>query len=174
MLRTGFLIALSSAPFLALAIGTPTPLPTTIGSPAALAPAPCPNDFDQEPLVMYDVSGYGLAGLIHQHVCVYDNGLVTYGEAGGGTPLFPFSSSADVAYVPVAKVEGFYKELLQFGAFGICDELSFVADAPLITVTVFRGQTDSRAHTYSYYFPLSVASQSVHDHINMFIGDVFP
>jgi hypothetical protein len=172
MLRTGFLIAISSVPFLALAFTAPSQ-PILSGAPA-VAPAPCPNDFDQEPLLIYDVSGYGLAGLIHQHVCVYDNGLVTYAEAGGGTPLFPFGSSADIAFVDLPTVQSFYKELIQLGAFTICDEQSFVADAPLITVTVFRGQTDSRAHTYSYYYPVSATNDVVHNHITTFIGNVFP
>jgi len=174
MLRSTLLIALACTPFVALARPGAAPAPLAASAAPAQIAAPCDNLFDQEPVLVFDVSGYGLAGLIHQHVCVYDSGLVTYAEAGGGTPLFPFGSSADITYVPVEKVRAFQKSLILAGAFSICDEDALVADAPLHTVTVFRGQTDSRAHTYSYWFPISQANTDVHALILAFIDDAFP
>jgi hypothetical protein len=170
MLRTTFFLTIVALPFVA---ASQQQQPILIGPPAAAAP--CPNTLEQEPLLIYDVSGYGLAGVIHQHLAVYDNGVVSISSVSGGTPIFPSANKADLTYVPPATARDLAKSLVQAGARQICDEDIPVADLPLTTVTLFaRGVTDDRAHTFSYWLPLSNESQTVSNLIQAFITTTFP
>lgn len=170
MLRTTFFLTVAALPFLA---ASQPQQPTLIGPPAAIAP--CANTLEQEPLLMYDVSGFGLAGVIHRHLAVYDNGVVSISSVSGGTPLFPSANKADITYVPAATARALLKSVVQAGARGICDEDIAVADLPLTTITIFgRGNTDDRSHTFSYWLPLSTESQTVSGLIQAFITTTFP
>lgn len=155
-------------------IGTSAPPVSQLPIPAPPPPGTCNNIFPQEPLVVFDVSGYSLTGLIHQHLTVYSSGLVSISAAGGGTQLFPFSSKADVAFLQISEVEKLWTKVIQDGAMSICDENAFVADLPLTTITVHRGATNSTARTFSYYFPMSPESNAVANHISEFINTHFP
>lgn len=135
---------------------------------------PCANQWVNEPLVVFDVSGYSLAGLIHRHLTVYNSGLVTIAEAGGGTTLFPFGSKADVTWLQPDETLKLWKSVMQAGAANICDIMEAVSDVPLTTVTVHRGETDSRAHTYSYLLASTPAASNVEQLILAFIQNTFP
>ncbi|QDU84796.1 hypothetical protein Pla163_19100 [Planctomycetes bacterium Pla163] len=176
MLRTTFFLTIAALPFVAASQSQQPQLPappTPIGPP--LSATLCPNTLDQEPLLMYDVSGYSLTGVIHQHLAVYDNGVVSISSVSGGTPLFPSANKADITYIQPTAARALLKSLVQAGARQICDEDIPVADLPLTTITVFaRGNTDDRAHTFSYWLPLSNESQTVSGLIQAFIATTFP
>ncbi|MFN0205628.1 MAG: hypothetical protein ACKVS6_04860 [Planctomycetota bacterium] len=154
--------------------GTSGPITFPPIPPVPVPPSACNNFFPQEPLVVFDISGYSLTGLIHQHVAIYSSGLVSISAAGGGTQLFPFSSKADAVFLQTSAVEKLWNKVIQAGAMTICDENAFVSDMPLTTVTVHRGATNSASHTYSYYFPMSPESTAVANHIQDFINTHFP
>ena len=69
MLRTLALVGLVAAPFLAIAPQQQSGAAVIIGPGVQ----PC-NALQQEPVVMYDISGYTLSGVYHLHLMVYDNG----------------------------------------------------------------------------------------------------
>jgi hypothetical protein len=141
----------------------------------------CSNTLPQEPVLMYDVSGFGLGGQIHLHLGVYSNGLVSISSAPGG-PTFEqsagfggfFEPKAQLVYVDPAVVSELAENLAAVGAFKACDEDAFVSDLPLTTVTVFRGETNSRAHTFSYWTPLTPQTQAVGTLISDFIATNVP
>lgn len=174
MIRSTFLLALAAAPFLALA-----PQQISPGGPTPIGPGPftqpCADTLDQEPLLMFDVSGFTLTGVLHQHLCVYDNGVVSISSVSGGTPLFPLTNKADIAFVTPTQARTLHKQVVQAGAFQACDEPIPVADLPLTTVTVFRaGRTDDRAHTWSYFLPQTPQTQNVENAILAFKNATFP
>ena len=173
MLRTSLLLALVAAPFV-----VPGPQQITPIGPGPIGPTPagpCQDLLDQEPLVMFDVTGYTLAGLLHEHLCVYDNGVVTISRVSGGTPIFPLTDAADIAFVTPTQARNFHKQLVQGGALRACDEPLAVADLPMTTITVFhRGLTNDRAHTFSYWLPQSIESQNASNIIAAFKSQTFP
>lgn len=130
------------------------------------APATAAQHIRQEPVLVYDVTGGTLSGPVHAHLTVYNSGLVTYSEAAGlGTPVV----NARTAYVAPDLVHALAKSLSAAGAFALPDQPLAVADIPLKTLTVFRGDTDAFAHTYSYWMGLdsyAAADQAVRDFIN--------
>lgn len=143
----------------------------------------CTNTLPQEPVLMYDVSGFGLGGQIHLHLSLYSNGLASISSAPGGI-IFPeqtsggfggfFDPKAEMVFVDPAAVAELAENLALAGAFKACDEDAIIADIPLTTVTVFRGETNSRAHTFSYWTPLSPQTQAVGTLISEFIDKYFP
>lgn len=178
MLRTSLVVALVAAPLLTpasqqISPGGPTPIgPPIIGPPPTIG---CANTLDQEPLVMFDVTGFTLAGLLHEHLCVYDNGVVTISRVSGGTPLFPLTNAADIAFISPNDARNLHKTLTQAGAFRACDEQLSVADLPMSTVSIFRaGATDDRVHTFSYWIPQSPESQATSLAISAFRDQTFP
>lgn len=170
MLRTLSLAFLAAASFAA-----PLFHATRQAGAAPPAPAaPCVNLFQNEPLVVFDISGFTLTGLLHKHFSLYSSGVATLAEAGGGTPLFPFGSKADVAFVTPEEARKLWSAVVAAGAFSNCDILEWVSDVPLTTVTVYRGETDSRARTYSYYLPSKPSAAAVQALIEEFIQKAFP
>jgi hypothetical protein len=154
--------------------------PGIVASPAAAPaaqslPGPgCPNFFVNEPLVVYDITGYTLTGLLHLHLTVYSSGTAQISEAGGGAGPFPFVSMADVAYVTPEAAEKLWKTVVTADAMSICDYALQVSDVPLTTITVHRGDTNSAAHTYSYWVAGTPQMQAVDNAIQNFIHQYFP
>ncbi len=128
---------------LALAMSAAT-LGAAQGQPGSLARS---NPIDCEPLVVFDVSGYGIAGMIHQHFVVYSDGLASL------SALSPGGSYADLTWVTTDRAKEFNNELLSAGALELNDRLTpGTADIPLTTVTVFNGGDPSAVHnTFSFY-----------------------
>ncbi|MEZ5977000.1 MAG: hypothetical protein R3F34_02115 [Planctomycetota bacterium] len=169
MLRTLALVGLVAAPFLAIAPQQQSGAAVIIGPGVQ----PC-NALQQEPVVMYDISGYTLTGVYHLHLMVYDNGATSISRVSGGTPIFPMSNAADFTYVTKQRVKQLAKDLAQAGAFQLCDEDALVADLPMTTVTVFRGTMDAKAHTFNYWLPQTAGSAKVQQLIDDFRTETFP
>jgi hypothetical protein len=163
MLRPTLLAALAALPLVYVSMPA--------GPPAALAQAPCFNVLPQEPVLVYDVTGFTFAGmLVHKHLAVYTNGVASISEAG--TSSGP-SSKADVAFVGPDKVRKLVADLTGANAFALCDQNVGAADIPLTTVTVARGATDAVAHTFSYWFA-GAPYDKVEAVIDAFIKKTFP
>ena len=47
---------------------------------------PAEGTIDQEPVVVYEVAGYGIGGPIHERLTVYSNGRGSYSTAGSFDP----------------------------------------------------------------------------------------
>lgn len=141
--------------------------------PAAGAPAPCANAQLQEPLVVHDISGSTLIGPIHRHLAVYNNGLVSLSESGSNTTGVT-GGKADFTYIPADDAKKLYADLVSFGALTECDETLQANDVPLTTVSVFRGETNARVHTYSHMVANSPTAQLVETRISQFIAATFP
>ena len=142
------------------------------GAPAiAAAPAavPCPNVLPHEPIVIYDVNGYTLAGPLDLQMIVYGNGFArlstTNTPDGEGKSQITTVSPTDANALLVA--------LAKRGAFELCDDPSFVTDMPMSTLTVMKSDTTVRAHTYSWWVaqgPYGAPEQVLLD----FISSAFP
>ena len=100
-----------------------------------------------EPVLVFDVSGSTLTGPLHISYRVYNDGYIAGSECGG-----PFGvNSAGTAGASEAEVLALQKALIDAGGMSLPDQNLSVADIPLTTVTVFRGDTNARAHTFSYW-----------------------
>ncbi|MFN0006700.1 MAG: hypothetical protein ACKVXR_02240 [Planctomycetota bacterium] len=120
------------------------------GSPAmAAAPlaVPCPNVLPHEPIVVYDINGYTLAGPLDLQMTVYGNGFArlstTNANNGEGKSRITTVSQADADNLLIL--------LAKHGAFELCDDPTVVSDMPMSTLTVMKPDTSVRTHTYSWW-----------------------
>jgi len=123
----------------------PTPTSQTAGTvigPGAL------GAFTREPTLIYDVTGFTLAGELHVNAVVYNDGLVSYSSRSG---LFGVVEQACTVFVPPTDVKKLTDALAGAGAGTLPDKLLFVSDVPLQTVTFMKPATDTKAHSFSWY-----------------------
>ena len=113
------------------------------------ASTPCQDRLAISPVVMMTSSGGTLLGPSLSTITIFSNGLVTVSSATG----FNGASSAGQALVDPQFVKTLRADLRAVGAHTACDQQYDVYDAPLKTVTFFRGGQDARAHTFSYWIP---------------------
>jgi hypothetical protein len=133
-------------------------------------PAPCPNLYPHEPIVVYEVSGYSLGGFIDQALVVYRDGSARLSHA----TLDGNGSRSQWTYVGQDAAIELARNLANLGAREVCDRPEIVADLPLTTLTIIGPQTDARAHTASWWFPDTPQLQSIQLRINGFIATFFP
>lgn len=120
------------------------------GAPAmAAAPlaAPCPNVLPHEPIVVYDVNGYTLAGPLDLQLTVYGSGLARLSTTNANNG----EGKSQITTVSQAAANDLLGLLVKRGAFELCDDPSFVSDMPMSTLTVMKPDTSVRAHTYSWW-----------------------
>ncbi|MDZ4774673.1 MAG: hypothetical protein SGI72_16235 [Planctomycetota bacterium] len=134
----------------------------------ALAPT-CPNILPHEPLVLFDVSGFTLAGPMDIQLTVYNDGTarVCQAQSVGG------AVDARVAFVPPAAASQFARDLSILGAGVLCDSDNMFSDTPTSTLTILRDATDSRAHTFSWIGG-TAAHSAVEQRVFDFIHAHFP
>lgn len=125
---------------------------------------------DQEPLLIYDVSGFGFGGPIHKHLTVYSNGLCTV--SGGSDSFGP--SVADFRTVDRKRVRVLHRDLIDSGALLGVDRIAQVADLPLTTVTVFESSERNASHNTYSFFDVSGGEAGVVGLIREFIEETFP
>lgn len=113
-------------------------------APTTVAPS-CVNEFPHEPVLMYEVSGRSLCCLVDIQMTIWSDGSARAASADESGP-----GRAQIAYIPPLAVQGLLAELNTLGAGAACDEPSFTSDVPLSTLTLLRGTTDARAHTWSW------------------------
>lgn len=121
-------------------------VPFSLSAMPVPAPVPCTEVVPHAPLVVYDVSGGTLAGLIDIGLTVYNDGWVrasSWTQATG-------ANKSDVAYVGPAVVAQLVRDLAQGGGGVLCDQVSFANDLPTQTLTILRDATDTKGHTYSW------------------------
>jgi hypothetical protein len=118
------------------------------GSPV-LTPAPsgCDDFWRHEPLVVYDVSGSSFAGPLSIHLAAYNDGSVVFTRFY----LFEPERQAEAVFLAPEVTRQLFADLRAASAFELCDQPSFATDTPLSTLTVFRGTTEARAHTISWW-----------------------
>lgn len=148
------------------------PLLAALPAPATPPAQACANDIDHEPVMFYGVHGFGFAGLINRQLAVYDDGFALYATVNG--PFGQTVGDAGSTNVTKADIDQLKLNLRNAGAFQLCDEPSFAQDVPTSTVTVFTGETDARAHTFSYLIPLSAETQAVSQIVSDFQNTHFP
>jgi hypothetical protein len=100
------------------------------------------NVVRREPIVMWDVTGHNLAGPVHGRLVVYNDGVTSVSSLGNG----------DVRSETIAPAlaQALRRDLIQAGATTLCDQTN-ATDMPLTTLTMFVGNTDAQAHTFSYW-----------------------
>lgn len=111
----------------------------------AIAPT-CPNTLRHEPILVYEVTGFTLAGPMDVQLTVYNDGLARVCQAQSMTGAI----DARVNHVTPAAARQLVGDLAQFGAGTLCDSFGLVSDVPLSTLTILRDATDARAHTFSW------------------------
>jgi hypothetical protein len=103
----------------------------------------CANFQRREPIVMWDVTGYTLAGaLVHGRLVVYNDGVTSVSSGNG---------DVRIEAVAPAAAQALRGDLIQAGATTLCDQKQVTADMPLTTLTMFVGSTEAQAHTFSYW-----------------------
>jgi hypothetical protein len=161
-----WLLPLSLAAVFSVLVPRGTSAPAIAAAPQAV---PCPNVLPHEPIVIYDVNGFTLAGPLDLQMTVYGSGLArlstTNAHNGEGKSQMTTVSQAEASRLLVA--------LAKHGAFELCDDPSFVSDMPMSTLTVMKPDTTVRAHTYSWWVaqgPYGAPEQVLLD----FISSAFP
>lgn len=114
---------------------------------------PAVTTIDEEPILFWDVAGWGLGGPIHERLAIYSDGLVTYAYGGWAGD----DGAACFTYVAPESVTALAEDLRKAGVFGIKDSAAIVSDVPTTTVTAFRNFSngESRATTFSFTSPTS-------------------
>jgi hypothetical protein len=183
-MRSLFLAPLAALPLVSLSIPSLAIPSLAIPSPAipsrailaapARGTAPCANNLMQEPVLVYDLTGYTLIGFLHRHLAVYNNGVASISAVSTNTLTeAPDWNKAAVAFVSPDEADKLLRELSNDGAFGLCDQSIIVLDMPMTTVTVSRGATDAQSHTFSYWFG-DGSYGKVQQTIDAFIQKTFP
>jgi len=172
------LIPLVAVPVLAVAALFPSEPQSQVGDmPANALSAACKNDLMVEPVLNYDVTGSTLLGPVHSRLTVYNNGLLTRSSTSGAVASsFAGSGSsggtASTGFASPAAIAQLQKDLVDAGAFRLCDQPFVVSDVPLTTVTAFRGATDAKTHTFNYWLGIGDYA-GVEQVIAAFIADNF-
>jgi hypothetical protein len=167
--RAAAAIALAGA---ALTIGALDQPSASAGDGGGVVVAP--SFLSQEPILIYDISGFGFGGPIHQRLTVYNSGLSSI----SATDFTGQSGNAAFLYSSIDRVRQLQHDLFEAGAFDLPDNPIVANDVPLTTVTVFKGNgNDQRAHSYSYFFIDTgddPAYSEVSRLINAYIAETFP
>lgn len=109
-----------------------------------------------EPMVIYDSSGFGVAGQIHEHLAIYSSGLTSMSSLRPVPVPTTYASEPESAMtqVPVARVAQLVASLINSGAMTLGDLPDAGSDLPMKTITVFAGAGDQAAYnTFSFYDP---------------------
>ena len=122
------------------------------------------NVVRREPIVMWDVTGYNLAGRVHGRLVVYNDGVTSVSSLGNG--------DVRSETVPLAAAQALRRDLIQAGATTLCDQTN-VTDMPLTTLTMFVGNTDAQAHTFSFWVANN-GYAAVQAEIDDFLATHFP
>ena len=147
---------------------------TTASWSPAPASQPDANPLRHEPVLILDVTGSTLLGIVHRHLTIYNDGFATLSAFEPGSFRAPPTQAyAGTAFATESTVAQMKQALGRVGVFALEDQRGFVFDVPLTTVTIFRGATNAVAHTYSYWLPTGdygAADAIVQD----FVADHFP
>lgn len=135
---------LESVMYRTFAASTLAALPFLFFQPA-LAPT-CPNTLPHEPIVLFDVTGFTLAGPMDIQLTVYNDGTARLCQTQSMTGAI----DARLNYVTPAEALQLALDLGQLGAGVLCDSDVMVSDVPMSTLTILRDATDTRAHTFSW------------------------
>ncbi len=126
-----------------------------------------------EPVVVYSLTGGTLIGTLHRQLIVYNSGFVTIAKLD--QPVFPVPGvDMDVETASIGS-DGAYKlllELVQAGAAQVSDQTIPFSDTPLKTLTVLEGRTLALSRTFSWYGGAEWAA--VDQTIDTFIASTFP
>jgi len=106
------------------------------------------NTWKAEPVLIYDVSGGTLLGMVHRHLSVYSNGRTSLAEFGPGMT----SRNASKMINPEV-VDRLRSQLAANNGLTLSDQETQAQDLPMTTVTTFKGATNAASHTFSYWHP---------------------
>ena len=136
------------------------------------------NWIDNEPEVIYDITGGTLLGPYYLHFAAYSSGMITLAESS----ITLDQPRAEMQQVSPLIVDTLMRDLQAAGAFTLIDSPVQVLDVPMATVTVFAdpGSVGSSSAqrlgtTYSYFAPGSGGAWgSVDQILQDFIDLYFP
>jgi hypothetical protein len=110
------------------------------------AAKPSSQSVDCQPLLIYDICGYGLAGPTQLHLTVYSNGVASISWLG------PRGSYAEFTTVPKRRIYWLVDSLIGAGALKLTDRSEKAPDTPMTTVTIFADNGANAFHnTFSFY-----------------------
>lgn len=145
-----------------------TPGAVVLLASSAAPQGPCVNTIRHEPVLVYEVSGFGFGGLIDRMLTVYADGSLKLSSAELSGP-----GKAALAAASPAEVKTLTQTLSLAGSFTACDDQSTGFDVPLKTLTVFRGGTDALTHTVSWWFQ-NPPYDGLEQPLDAFIAQHFP
>jgi hypothetical protein len=116
---------------------------------------------------VYESTGGTFAGPTDLELVVYNDGKVRISSTvkDGG--------KVAAAIVDPGVANGFMLHLQRLHSFTSCDQTGQPTDVPLSTLTIMHGDTDSVAHTHSWWLP-DEESGPIEAVIQDFIADTFP
>lgn len=121
-------------------------VPFALSAAPVPAPPACVDVIPHAPIVVYDLSGGTIAGIIDVSLTVYGDGWVRASSESGITG----TNKAATAFVGSQAAAAFARDLVVLGAAGLCDQVSFANDLPTQTLTILRDGTDVKGRTYSW------------------------
>ncbi len=143
-----------------------------------------PTTPPQNPVLIYDVSGSTLAGLIHFRLSVYDTGHASISAAGYDQLWWheselldgdcPTDGKAAFTWVGQNAAKQLQRDLKVAGAFRAANGMLAV-DVPMTTVTVFdKASPDAKSHSFTFQFASSPEIEQTMAVVNAFIDEYFP
>lgn len=129
----------------------------------------CPATWSSDPVLVVDVAGTTLGGMVSRHLVVYSDGRAMLAERA--TRDEP--ARVETATIAPGFVEQLRLDLEYAGAFDACDDTAVVADVPLTTVTVFDRGRHARTNTFHYLVP-GPGQASTHLVIDLFVATHLP
>jgi len=122
-------------------------LPAPQSSSLARIQTPCPNPIEREPVVLYEVTGGTLSGVIDYDLSVRSDGSARLSSFLGGAG----TGSSQYVVVDPSEVEALRQALTSAGALLECDAPDLTSDTPLQTLTLFRAGSTRRSNTFSWF-----------------------
>lgn len=139
-----------------------------------------PQTPTQTPVLVYDVTGGTLAGVIHLQLSVYNTGFASISASGFNAfeppddGRCPNDGRADYAFVGQQAAKDLLTQLKGAGAFEANNGAQGL-DVPLHTVTVFANRgAEAKTHSFTYQFASSPEIFATAEVINQFIDTYFP
>ena len=106
----------------------------------------CENVHAHEPMLVYEVAGSTLTGVVDRTLIIYSDGVMKLTSAVPGEPgtCITLQTTTNVT-------TKLYRGLAEAGALTLCDDDLLAIDMPLHTLTLLRGAYDMRGRTISFW-----------------------
>jgi hypothetical protein len=171
-MKKGLLLALAAAPLLALV----APRAHSVEGTDDIVTLPI--GIQNEPVLIYDLSGGTLLGPVRRTLTLYDTGAAAYSNFDGFlTAEAGFGDAGTATYfqVSIDEVQELIRKMVRAGALKAGDGTPFVADVPLTTISfVDKPAAQATIRTFSFYLGQTPAQIQTAQVVNEFLAAHVP